>query len=513
MQDNNKVAVQKEFESFIETARLISAEVGQEVERVLKEGRERPLTRDQARGMLTKVIITLRHNGHRRGDAALFEALEGDIHTLVERLLQVGDPRDAGPATNGRHNRVELITHKGIKPSPVFPRPFFHTKEVAMTGGYVKVTDIELWNRNERLEIHLGQFQQEHGRPPSSEEQLDIMLSRMPLPGLDKGDQFEIIDLARSIANNGVRKPPIIDIDGTLLDGNRRVAACYFILSNNEFNIDQKQRAQYIYVWQLTEHATQDERDAVIVSLNFESDCKVAWPVYIRCRRVYEEWLAVLALELERPNATRQAQLKRQISEKFALGPDTTTVNRYIKMAEGALDFEDYHINQRKLPEFEVKHRANEYIEWFDELAKGAKNEGVAYVLEQDPGFKHLVYELMYDGKFQNFRQIRELKRIYENQEASELLERARNEENAEVAEEHLKNAMSIARTKSVEQRELGANTRIESFAEFLEELPPRAFRDRVKTENLKRLLDALKLVEPIVRRVMEERAAAKTGS
>jgi hypothetical protein len=200
--------------------------------------------------------------------------------------------------------------------------------------------------------------------------------------------------------------------------------------------------------------------------------------------------------------------LKRELSEKFALGPDTGTVNRYIKMAEGAIDFEDYHINQRGRNEYEVKHRANEYIEYFDELAKGARNEGVAYVLEQDPGFKHLVYDLLYEGKFQNWRQIRELKRVYDNQEASELLNKARQEPDAELAEEHLRNAVAVARTRSAEQRELGANTRIESFVEFLEQLPPRAFRDNITPENLGRLLRALALVQPIVERVLEEKGA-----
>lgn len=510
MPDIDKIGMQKEFEAFIEIARRISADVGKEVELVLKEGRIRPLSRSEARTMLSKVITTLRDNGKKRGDVMLASTLEGDINNLVEQLVEVGAERADSPTTT---KRVELLTFKGVKPIPISPRPFFHGREVAMTGGYVKVSDIVLWDRNERLEIHLGQFAQQHGRAPNPAELLDIMLSKMPLPGLSGSDQFLIVELARSIAGNGVRKPPVIDVDGTLLDGNRRIAACYYILSSDEFNREQKERAQYVYVWQLTEHTTQDDRDAVIVSLNFESDCKVPWPVYIRCRRVYEEWQAVLALEMTRPNAQRQAQLKRQISEKFALGPDTSTVNRYIKMAEGAIDFEDHHINQRKLPEFEVKHRANEYIEWFDELAKGSTNEGVAYVLEQDPGFKHLVYELMYDGKFQNFRQIRELKKIYENQEASELLGKARKEDDPELAEEHLKNAMSIARTKTVEQRELGANTRIETFVEFLEELPPKAFRDRIKTENLQKLLAALRLVEPIVQSVIAERVLETGGA
>src|SRR5207249_4833804 len=97
------------------------------------------------------------------------------------------------------------------------------------------------------------QFREKFGHAPSADELLDIMLSRMGLPGVperEKSDQFGIAGLARSIAINGVRKPPILDTDGTLLDGNRRVAACHFILYSDEFSVEQKRRAEHIFVWQ-----------------------------------------------------------------------------------------------------------------------------------------------------------------------------------------------------------------------------------------------------------------------
>src|ERR1700722_2799993 len=157
MPDSDKIGMQKEFEAFIEVARRISTDVGKEVELVLKEGRERPLSRSEARAMLLKVITTLRDNGKKRGDVMLASTLEGDISTFVEQLVEVGGERADAPAAP---NRVDLVTFKGVKPIPISPRPFFHGREVAMTGGYVKVSDIVLWDRNERLEIHLGQFAQ-----------------------------------------------------------------------------------------------------------------------------------------------------------------------------------------------------------------------------------------------------------------------------------------------------------------------------------------------------------------
>ena len=42
-----------------------------------------------------------------------------------------------------------------------------------MRAGYVRTRDIELWNANSRIEIHLEQFQKLHGRKPTSEELLE----------------------------------------------------------------------------------------------------------------------------------------------------------------------------------------------------------------------------------------------------------------------------------------------------------------------------------------------------
>jgi hypothetical protein len=331
----------------------------------------------------------------------------------------------------------------------------------------------------------------------------------MELPGIaddEKSDQFDIVELARSIAINGVRKPPILDIDGTLLDGNRRVAACYYILSSNEFDSQQKRRVDHILVWQLTEHATSDDRSAVVVSLNFESDCKLDWPDYIKARKVYEEWQAMLTLEPRSPGRQRQAEMKRELSQKFALGPDTGPVNRYLKMVGWVIDFEDYYINEKNRDPYEVQHRADKYFQYFNELNSGLTSGGVAFALNENEGLKHTLFDLIYDGKLRNPQQIRALKYTFSNPEARDLLARARNESDSDLADDHIENAITIARSQRAETRELGANTRIESFVKWLEEVPPRTFRDQIKPENLQGLLRALKLVEPMVTEILREK-------
>ena len=236
--------VQHEVEELIQAAYRASADVGKEVERILREGRELPLSHNEAAALLAEVIRVLKEGAQRRGDTRAAESLAGDVSVLIERAVQARarllGQRGAGP-------ELKLEGRNGVDVVPsVKPTPFFHTKPVPMKAGYVKLTDIKLWDANERLDIHLAQFQQKHGRKPTHTELLDVMLGKMKLPGIPPGDEFEVEALARSIAVNGVQKPPILDRDGTLLDGNRRVAACHLIHNSSEFGLEEKKRVEYV---------------------------------------------------------------------------------------------------------------------------------------------------------------------------------------------------------------------------------------------------------------------------
>lgn len=503
--------IRKSIEVVIEEAHRISTDVAEEVKEILQQGKENPLTPNESFQLLTKIIAVLKHSASKRGDQATSKSLEGDINQIVQQVIQIRERvmQDTIQETT-QNKKLELMVYNGIKPGPVLPTPCFQGRFIPMISGFVKTTDIQLWDENDRLDIHLGQFRQKNGRDPNAEELLDIMLSKMELPGIadnEKDDQFEIVELGRSIAVNGVRKPPILDIDGTILDGNRRVAACYYIRNSDEFNSEQKRRAEYIQVWQLSEHATDDDRNAVVVSLNFESDCKLDWPDYIKARKVYEGWQAMLTLEPRLPGRQRQAEMKRELSMKFALGPDTGPINRYLKMVDWVIDFEDYYINQKKRDPYEVKHRADKYFQYFNELNRGGTTPGgVAFALTQDEGLKHTVFDLIYDGKLRNAQQVRSLKQTFYNQEARELLARARNESDSDLADDYIENAIITARSQRAETREMGANTRIESFVQWFEELPLRTLPDQIKSENLQGLLRVLKRVEPMVKEILRER-------
>jgi len=258
-----------------------------------------------------------------------------------------------------------------------------------------------------------------------------------------------------------------------------------------------------VVVWRLTEYRTDAEREAVVVSSNFEPDLKEPWPVYVRAKKIHEAYKEMEALEPRAPGLKRQAEMKRELAQQFALWPDTDKVSRYLKMVEWAHRFEDYHIHERRRDIFEVQHRAETCFEYFDELSKGKNPGGVAYALENDETFEHAVFDLLFRNTFKNWREIRELKHVHDNPEAREALIKAPKETDPDISREKLEDALTTGRAARPEKRTMGANTKIETFVKWLEELPLKAFRDDIKPCNLLRLRDALALAEKQVESVI----------
>jgi hypothetical protein len=480
---------QLEFKKLIEQAYHVSRDVGVLVENAFEDAAKSPMGKEEVEIFLLSVIGKIQKASDDQDPVHRITANEAN--TIITQIMEVRqNVIEHVKGSQEAKKIVSLSAFNGKGPGPVHPTPMFHRKEITMNCGGVKTTDISLWEDNERLDIHVGHFKAVHGRKPNSAELLDIMLSKMPLEGLGKKDQFKIEELAISIANNGVRKPPIIDVDGTLLDGNRRVAACYFILNSDIFASEQKKRAENIFVWQLTEHATDDDKNAVVISLNFEPDSKQDWSEYVKAKIIYDYWRAMLALEIS-PGPARILRLKKDLSLRFGYGGDIKVVTRYIKMVDMSNEFEEYLIEEKNHDEFQVKHQANEYFQYFDELSKNA----IVTVLSQNEPLKHLVFELLFQGKFINWTLIRSLR--YVNDDVEDALMKARDLDNLEKAQDLVEDKLNEAKSQTREARIGNPNQRIEIFTKWLGQLPLSAFQDSsIDPDNLQKLLDVLRLVE-----------------
>jgi hypothetical protein len=496
-------AVQREFVRLLWLARDLPADLEEEVEMLVYEAADSPVDVAEARGIVDRVLARLEERT--ADDDPAIEIVRAAAQVLRGQL----DGKSNGRPPSG----VPALT----KRLPVKPSPRFAGRTIPMWRFLVDPRDPRLWIDNDRIEVHVEQFRKVNSRDPSDEEIFRILSSKEHLEGVDDENEFDIDGLAEDIAAFGLERPAILDQAGQIRDGNRRIAACRRILQDPEYGDEAKERVRLIEVHQLSEHATEEDAEWVVTTLNFRRDQKKEWSDYIKARKIYREWQRMTTL---RPDATARelADMRKDLARRFAMGNRTDAVARYIRMVDLAEEFETFMVDERHEDPFTVRHRAMERFQFFDELTKGGKRtRGPAHALEQSDRLRELVFDLLYQGKFQNWNLVRDLKFAADNNEVLDELERARDlvgddeKETRKKAQRMVKNAMTEARQSSPEAVETSADLRISQFVTWLEKMSPAGYERSVSLASLRNLQRALKLVEGMVERLISEREA-RTG-
>ncbi len=496
------------FDELIEELRFEAGEHDAEVQRVVDELIANPMPLEEQESLLRAVFRALQNSPAAKTDPVAAAELSKSLDTLVRDTLKARRLLAAAPVMSDERRPVPWVPEPEF-PRPVVPKARFHNMQVDLVEGYVDPRDLRLWPENDRLEIHVKEFKKRNRRPPTPDELLDIMLTRINLPGVTKGkDEFNIKSLARSIANNGVRVPPVIDFWGVPQDGNRRLASCLYILHSDEFDNEQKRRVSKILVRKMSEFAQPDEYRAVVVGLNFEPDEKMEWPDYIRARKVAEDWENMLLAEGHEPAPARRRELKRQLAGSFAL--EVSRVDRFLKMIDWADQFEEYHRTERGRGQHEVERAAAEHFQYFAEMMIGKQEGGVDHTLRQDEDLRSMTFDLLFDGKIKAWTLVRDLPKVARSPEARELMLEAvgmpNDEGTLKYARDKVDDAVSVARTADKELRSLGADPKIRQFVKFLKEVPVSTFEEKVEVRTLEALVDAFDTVIPLVRRALDKR-------
>lgn len=463
-------------------------------------------TDDELRELLTSVIVLIRSNGEPTdADRARTAAeVRTKIDAVIKKRNQIeahweGYPavpeEEAGPAISGdERTHLALFDWDNFQVRPA-PTSTFLGRTIALQEGYARTRDIDFWPENKRLAIHLRNFRRKEGRNPDPEE-LKGML--WPKGSTSKGDPYEIGELADDIAARGVVTPPVIDYWGTAWDGNRRLAACLYILASDEYSDEQKERASRVRVWQTNEHATKDQIDAIVTSLNFGKDLKKPWPEYVRARDVYESFIGLYDIEASRRtlNEKDETKIRRRVAQRD--GIKTAEVTRYCKMVTWALEFENFYREQGR-DESEIETRTAELFQYFYELDAGVGDDKLANRFAGDEAFRAIVFDLLFDGKIKNFPQIRELRKVYDTPEALDQLKEAHAQPNVAMGRAGVADAIFTARKKSEEHRQAGKASELASIAKWLREDVTLSLLSKLDMNVLRDFRDAARAVDGMI--------------
>ena len=494
--------IQRAFGGLLRLTADLPDDLEAEVAILLERGSREPMSSSEADATLRLVLARL--EARAAHDDAATAVIAAAASTLRSRL---SSSNGAAPTSGGAaaDPAIAGITER----EPVQPVPRFQGRPIPMLRYRASPRDLALWAGNDRLQIHVSQFQQTTGHPPDAEETLQIMRSESGLQGAPEGDEFSIRDLADDIAAFGLERPPILARDGRLLDGNRRIAACLMILNDSAYDQEARERVQDVEVHELSEHATEPDADWVVTTLNFRRDQKKEWRDYVKARKIYAEWDRMMRAH---PGATdkKQREMRLTLAKRFQMGNRTDAVGRFLKMVEMADEFEAFMVDERGENAFEVRHRAMKHFQFFDELTKGSgkRTRGADHALRQSDRLREVVFDLLYQGKFANWTLVRDLKHAPENAEVMEELEQARDADH-EKGTRMVRAALTEARQNSPETVETSSDLRIGQFVAFLEKMSITGFQHSVSTASLKKLLRALQLVEAMVTKLLDEKQRA----
>lgn len=461
---------------------------------------------DELRELLTSVLVLIRSNGDPSDEerARITEEVRGKINVAIRKRKEAeaaweeypAEPEEeAGPA-KGDDTRTHLAVFDWdnfqVRPAPTST---FLGKTVPLEEGYVNTRDIEFWPQNKRLAIDLRNFRRKEKRDPDPDE---LMRMLWPKGNTSKGDPYEIGELADDIAARGVLTPPVIDYWGCAWDGNRRLAACLYVLASSDYSDEQKERASRVRVWQTNKHATKDQIDAIVTSLNFGKDLKKPWPEYVRARDVYEAYVELYDNEASRHevNEKDETKLRRRVGQRF--GIKTAEVTRYCKMVVWAEKFEDFYREQDR-DESEIESRTAELFQYFYELDAGVGDDKLARHFEDEPAFQTVVFDLLFDGKIKNFQQVRELRKVHDTPEAMEQLREAHAQLNVALAREGVSDAIFTAKKKSQEARQVGRGSELAAIAKWLREDVTMSVLGKLDPDVLRDFRDAARAVDGMI--------------
>ena len=300
---------------------------------------------------------------------------------------------------------------------------------------------------------------------PTTDEVYRIMLEADKNEQRESDRPFHIERMAGSIARNNVREPIILYcLDGNrseLWDGNRRYYGAKHVMAvDSEEYISARERIQWLpaYVFVPTGDAEEDSKvkHDILVECNFVNPEQIPWPAYVKAEQVYLEFMKRMKIDPDDHVLSRQ--VKGELAKEFGLR-GWRTADRWIKMYDLALQFKEFHEEEKGRDSTMVDLLIQERFEYFDELSK----PGVFGALKSDPDARDEAFEWMWVGKFKAWTDVRAVPKIL----ADPVARKQANEADQDAVKRAI--ATVIANDPVRVKDKTAANEKIKQFATWLD--------------------------------------------
>ena len=351
----------------------------------------------------------------------------------------------------------------------------FHGKTITLSYGRVRLSDVQGWANNPRLELEMKKWKSDFADAPIDQNALYDMMKNT--------DHVRLKKLADDISANGMREPIVLTFDGDLLDGNRRFFAAKFAYETAKDRA-KKLELETIPVFVMLKDATEQDKHHILVEENFSPSLKEEWPDYVKARFIRKE--------LEEGHdpadvAERFGWPRTKVMDTKKIGEIT---DNFIAYAMGDPESDEGGLGKT---EIEAEQIASKEYQMFNEAKKSFRVH-----LRDNPDFAELFYKLIAKGDvFTRWDEARYAYRGYEHADGRPILE-----EGKAGAGKRVK-ALIQHEDAGIKKRVQTQET-IEEFVKFLDGLSTDQKRE-ISDASLGKLREALVLVDKLVRAAKQE--------
>ena len=362
-------------------------------------------------------------------------------------------------------------------PEPILRQRLYNGRKLQVWEGKAKMSAINGWSENPRIDLAKRNLQTAIGsRSLTDEELYDLMKSE---------DEVKLAALRDDIMQNGLREPITLSFNGKLLDGNRRFFAMRYAYDSLSPTDPNRQDYEKIDAYVLTEDASEEDEQHVLVEENFSPSLKIEWPDYVKASHVvkaHEDGMEIADI------AKKFKWTTSKVRETIRIN---TIVNDFLSFATTPPDPNDDLGGGLGLTEQEAEAVAAKHYQYFNEAQKSFFES-----LQTDLEFKGNFFKWVKEGKFSNFNEVRVAHEAWKTPDVRAII--ASNDPGAARDAK-----AAIEYNKRVVQSGDEAAGRINGFVKFLREM--RADQIRALTPQARESLqEALALIEKMSKAASE---------
>lgn len=288
-------------------------------------------------------------------------------------------------------------------PKPQIKQRLYNGRRIIVWEGKVKVSSIQGWVDNPRIELEKKKYLSKVGDRLLTQDEIFDMMKNDP--------DVKLKVLRDDIIKNGLREPLALSFKGKLLDGNRRFFAVKYALENMPLSDPNRQDLEYVEVHVLSEDATEEDEQNVLVEENFSASLKIEWPDYVKAIKVVD--------------AHEDGMTTEEISKKFSWAKSKIKetlkiheiISEFIVFATAAPDMDDDVGGGLGLSEQEAETIAARSYQYFNEAQKSFFDP-----LKTDIDFKIQFFNWIYQSKFSSFPEVRVAHKAWQHPEAKAAL-------------------------------------------------------------------------------------------